>query len=754
MCDSRDLEEMDTKNARLSEYFLQNFKLEVIAYSEEEPQNLLSLNLTNTGITCLDNHLLSLTPCLQSIDLSNNLLKDLSNLANIDLPHLKKLDLKNNQISDFSFLTNFQSLEDLDIRGNNFDISITYWTVSQLSKLKHFNGEDINEIRKYLTLAELQVISNIDSIFSNEFEVIFKNTEHGILQIKKELINCLMKKCGIMEEAQFALTHKVQQFVDNKLNYVFKNILRKVKSNPNLSNNIAIKPNVRQQSYMSSREGMPQNIVKEFESDILSKAISEAIGELRPEIKPSIFKSKSNDNIYNCQIDKEESLNSNSNALKRKPLMSETSIETQIQRKAKNNTFPLSYELIKILRKHSRKADSNDSKTSIWDIKYRPIGRDYRGSHLVATCGANIVNLIDLKTLSVYQRYEDNNSDETFNCIAWNDFIVNTSNGRTRHLSLLCVGATKKINKLTNILFLNADDVSDYLKIRGHSQSVNCLLFHPTQKNLLFSGSYDRKIMVWKLDSGKMTHLSRLSSLTVCKLTEIDCNNRILSSVFAKNLNILVVSGEDGIVLIKPSNNSSDKNNTHLIFKVNIPEKKKVIDGLVMIGSDSNLIAFRLKEFIIVADLKRMIESVDNKGVVPLVVSFRLKYCTQKCDYFYMTIESRLLCCGSADGQILLYYLKDSIIKCQQKENLLEPIIVLPKPTLNNFYSKNNSFLKTSNDSMFVNMTAISPNHEYIVSGTNNNLICVWKRINPLSQNRSNSSSVSGHKKLKTLETI
>ena len=739
---------MDDKNIGLIEYFLEEHNLQVISYTEEEPQNVKSLNLSKSGISVIDEEMLRMTPNLQSIDFSHNLLTDLSNLKKVNLSELKKLDLKYNRITNFSFLSNFKSLEELDIRGNNFDSTLTYWTVSQLPRLKIFNEEDITEIRRYITMAELEVISSIDNILISHFAVSLQRTESAILQMKEKLTQTLIANCGIIEEAKFALKQKVEQLIDNKLIRIVENIIRKITSNENLLNNIEIKPN---SSSIIASEVMPiKNELNDFKSDILSKAIAEAIGELNVEIFATICKPEEKvSQTSGIKRKNSESLKTMDKNMKPKPLVNQI-----ITHKRSGSSFPLNYDLMKVLRKHSRKSDPNDSKTSIWDIKYRPIGRMYCGSHLVVSCGGHIVNIIDLKSGSVTKRYEDSNGCETFNCVVWRDLVVNTSNGKTRDLSLLCVGGTRKDKKQTNILFLNADDFNDYIKIGSHSKSVNCLLFNPIKKNLLFSGGYDKKVIVWGLDSGKMTQSSKLSSLTVRKLKEIDCNNRILNFTFAKNLNTLVVSGEDGIHLIKPSDNkcSETRVNSLLIYKVDIPEKKKVIDGLVMIGSDSNLVAFRLKDSIIIANLYQMMESAKSaicKGVVPLVIVNRLRYCSQKCDYFYMTIESRLLCCGSADGQIFLYYLKDSILKNQQKENLIEPILVLPKPQLNNICVKTES-LTQKTDPLFVNIAAVSPNHEYIVGGTNNNLICIWKRSQTLFQASTNQMN----KKLKTVSFI
>jgi len=194
-----------------------------------------------------------------------------------------------------------------------------------------------------------------------------------------------------------------------------------------------------------------------------------------------------------------------------------------------------------------------------------------------------------------------------------------------------------------------------------------------------------------------------------------------------------------------------------------------MVDGLALVDEKLALIAFRYRDRILVADLERMIRSCGtaNRSVVsgPTGVSLalitQLRYCGLKCDYFYMSVERRLLCCGTASGQVFIYYLKDSVLRPLGKENAVEPIRVLSLPALNRVSAAHDNELmigSSAKGKFFVNTAAISPNHEYVVSGTNTNLVCIWKRATSTSlsslSSQSSQSSTHIHKKLKTVHAL
>jgi WD40 repeat protein len=732
--DFEDLDLLDKRVNELCRYIETDSGLQVLTFAEMEPKQIRSLNLTNTGITSLSELMLSQTSNLEALDLSNNMITDMSNIADLHLPHLKKLNLSENSISDFTFLSQFQSIEELDISGNNYDITVPYWVVTKLPKLKKFNDEDVTEIRKYISMAELQVITNIDNIFNDNFESTLNETESGFFKLKSHFTENLFRECGLINEAKSALKHKVEQFFDNKLKVLLRDITNKVLSSRCLSNNIEIKTNDEKQNIVFKTSTIADTTESnDPEVDILAKAIAEEIGVLgletniislpEPNLKSSDSKSsKFKKNIDNKQMNKSVSFSH----LGMKREFAESLFTSNTNKSNHSNTF-MSYEPLRTLREHSHKENPNDSRTPIWDIQFKPKTRRYSGNEIVATCGGNIVNIIDLKSLSVVKRYEDNNSLETFNCIAWRNFTIIIKNAKIRDISLLAIGCTKKEGKHSNILLLNENNMNDCFKIASHTNSVNCLLFHPKKRNLLFSGSTDRKIILWDLDWTKMTPTSMLSSIKTKKLLELDSNNRALSLVFSVHFNVLIVSGEDGIVLIKENSSSSLDNRMR---KVELPEKTRLVDGLVLIDERPNLMAFRYKQRIIIADLEKMVSLMkikESKGNLPLFQITQLRYSQQKCVYVYLSIQSRLLSCGDPNGKIFLYFLNDSVLS-DRNTNLIEPNEVLQMPIVRDKIINNKPQLDNER-LVFVNIAAISPNQEYIVSGTNTNLICIWKKI-------------------------
>jgi WD40 repeat protein len=731
-----DLEDLDLLDERVDELcrYIETYSgLQVLTFVEMEPKQIRSLNLTNTGITSLSELMLSQTPNLEALDLSNNTITDMSNIADLHLPHLKKLNLSENSISDFTFLSQFQSIEELDISGNNYDITVPYWVITKLPKLKKFNDEDVTEIRKYISMAELQVITNIDNIFNDSFESTLNETELGFFKLKSHFTENLFRECGVVNEAKSALKHKVEQFVDSKLKVLLRHITNKVSSSRYFSNNIEIKTNNEKQNVFKTYTIADTTESNDPEVDILAKAIAEEIGVLglettitslpEPNLKSSDSKtSKFKKNIDNKQMNKSVSFSD----LEMKRKFIESLFTSNTKKSNHSNTF-MSFEPLRTLRQHSHKDNPNDSRTPVWDIQFKPKTRRYSRNEIVATCGGNIVNVIDLKSLSVIKRYEGNNSLETFNCIARPNFTIIIKNAKIRDISLLAVNCTKKEDKHSNILLLNENNMDDCFKIASHTNSVNYLLFHPNRTNLLSSGSTDRKIILWDLDWTKMISTSMLSSINTKKLLELDTNNRALSLVFSVHFNVLIVLGEDEFVLIKENLCSSLDSRMR---KVELPQKTRLVDGLVLIDERSNLMAFRYKQCIIITDLDKMVSLMkikESNENLPLFQITQLHYSQQKCVYVYLSIQSRLLSCGDPNGKIFVYFLNYSVLS-DRNTNLIEPNEVLRMPIVRDKII-NNKLQLDNERPIFVNIAAISPNQEYIVSGTNTNLICIWKKI-------------------------
>ncbi|KAJ8312838.1 hypothetical protein KUTeg_010211 [Tegillarca granosa] len=81
---------------------------------------------------------------------------------------------------------------------------------------------------------------------------------------------------------------------------------------------------------------------------------------------------------------------------------------------------------------------------------------------------------------------------------------------------------------------------------------------------------------------------------------------------------------------------------------------------------------------------------------------------------------------GDDNGNIHMYNMEDLTKKKSVKsDTILEPSRVLEWPDLSNEFSRESS---PDNQNIVINCVCISANQKYIVCGTDNNLVCIWKK--------------------------
>ena len=154
------------------------------------------------------------------------------------------------------------------------------------------------------------------------------------------------------------------------------------------------------------------------------------------------------------------------------------------------------YTVSHLIRAHSKDGSSHDSTTPVNDIAFEletePTG-DLNASpkytNFCATCGSNIVNVIDVSTGKVVKRFNEesmvNRSKEVFNCVAWTHI-----NGNSYLVAAGLHGQVKVILPRFSICLA---------KIDAHNAPITCMLFHYKYPNILLTASSDHKIKIFKL---------------------------------------------------------------------------------------------------------------------------------------------------------------------------------------------------------------------------------------------------------------
>ncbi|CAF0706544.1 unnamed protein product [Brachionus calyciflorus] len=172
-----------------------------------------------------------------------------------------------------------------------------------------------------------------------------------------------------------------------------------------------------------------------------------------------------------------------------------------------------------LIRAHSKDGNINDNTTLVTDVAFE-IDQEHvfgfldnipKYTNLFATCGNNIVNIIDSETGKIIKRFNDdllmNRNKESFNCLAWSILNKNVS-------VLACAGAHGQIKIIV------PKYSSCFSRIDAHTAPITCLLFHYKYSDILLSASDDNTIKIWRISLKEGS--SDLDS---------ECSNELLNTI-------------------------------------------------------------------------------------------------------------------------------------------------------------------------------------------------------------------------------
>ena len=94
------------------------------------------------------------------------------------------------------------------------------------------------------------------------------------------------------------------------------------------------------------------------------------------------------------------------------------------------------YEGKVFIRCHSHEKDPRDSSTQVWKASFKPVANG-ESERLVATCGGNLLCVIDCEEGKVVARYSDTEPHENFYAVAWTTVETGSSG---QHEPILAVG--------------------------------------------------------------------------------------------------------------------------------------------------------------------------------------------------------------------------------------------------------------------------------------------------------------------------
>uniref|UniRef100_A0A673W094 Leucine-rich repeat and WD repeat-containing protein 1 n=1 Tax=Salmo trutta TaxID=8032 RepID=A0A673W094_SALTR len=192
-------------------------------------------------------------------------------------------------------------------------------------------------------------------------------------------------------------------------------------------------------------------------------------------------------------------------------------VNSEDLRKRHSSQEPVSLQPLHVLQCHSKQDSPDDFSTQLWACSFQPL-QDYYGdvngaTRIVATCGGESVCLIDCETGLVMKKYKVPGED--FFSLAWSTVLMSRKgNVAMRPCSILAAGGKRGLVKL-----LHPRANMAYGEFRASRKALSILCFSPRQGNLLFTGSYDKKILMWDIGGVDSKYNFKVTQLLVLETT-------------------------------------------------------------------------------------------------------------------------------------------------------------------------------------------------------------------------------------------
>jgi len=177
------------------------------------------------------------------------------------------------------------------------------------------------------------------------------------------------------------------------------------------------------------------------------------------------------------------------------------------------------FELTYIIRPNSKREHAeNDDSVCIWDCAFEPTIDGQDASHVVATCGANTVSMIECHTGKVIAKYTNLIEVENYYSLDWTIIKVDNNNNdhqnqnsRSQYCPILAAGG-----QLGEIVFLNRmqGECFRYAEPKvSKPQPITQLRFSKDNPKWLFAGSEDKYVYLYDIGDLNDTDLDAATNL-------------------------------------------------------------------------------------------------------------------------------------------------------------------------------------------------------------------------------------------------
>uniref|UniRef100_A0A4W5JVZ7 Leucine-rich repeat and WD repeat-containing protein 1 n=1 Tax=Hucho hucho TaxID=62062 RepID=A0A4W5JVZ7_9TELE len=427
--------------------------------------------------------LLSRLRCLEQLDLSGNRLQEMP--SGLFLPALRSLDLTNNEMEDVTTLATLTTLEDLRTEDNLYvTVSDNYKLMILLPKLRFYNGKDISTAANHIRYDNSENLrKRVLALWETSFSLPDHRTAEKLAIVERDFVNAVRHK---VKYGPSSLTDYTKWRVG--FNYRFSSCFQSF-------------------PFPAKRKRSASAV----ECDITINP--QKIARVSVQAKDSPRRSS---RLQSTPHKAERPISTTPRPHKAAQIpATPTRGQSKLLVTPRNGLRDL--QPLHVLQCHSKQDSPDDFSTQLWACSFQP-KLDYNGdvngaTRIVATCGGESVCLIDCETGLVMKKYKV--PGEEFFSLAWSTVLMSLEgNVGMRPCSILAAGGKRGLVKL-----LHPRANMAYGEFRASRKALSILRFSPRQGNLLFTGSYDKNILMWDIGGVDSKYNFKVIQLLVLETT-------------------------------------------------------------------------------------------------------------------------------------------------------------------------------------------------------------------------------------------
>ncbi|RXM95047.1 Leucine-rich repeat and WD repeat-containing protein 1 [Acipenser ruthenus] len=728
--------------------------------------NLSDLSLENAD---LDSTLLRRLTSLEELDVSGNLLTELP--ASLPLPALRRLNCANNQLEEVTSLKQFRMLEELSLEDNLYmTISDSYKLMFLLPKLRRLSGKEITSTANHVRFVASEELSRrVSSLWERSFQerlprspsaaqarVLGKEfVKAAEMQVKygasslsdytkwraakrKEISSessprkktCLSAADDITQSAERSPSRCVR--FENLSTATDKAGLSpgvKLRESPRKSVQSLRSPRKlaqSQQSPMKAAQSQQSSRKTVQSQQSPSKSIKKAEHSEQNLRKPVAIKEspRKADQPKAAVSQPDSSLDTLRKSPRKRQAkepakkgQGEEGEEEQGSRTPRRTSKdPITMKPLHFLQCHSKQNSPDDFSTQLWACAFEPRidssgGSRGHSSRTVATCGGESVCIIDCETGSVLNKYKV--SGEEFFCLAWSMMTLLTGDGRGHRVSVLAAAGRRGVVKL-----IHPKASLAYGEFRASRRAVSTLCFSPAQESFLFTGTYDKKIILWDIGGLDCEYKFKVSQLLVLEAASIPLHLRLVPSAPEQHL---LAGCEDGLLLfdIQLSKNQLKRQDLLNLSKATLSENEHCFSQF----NNNDISKSAMQGSIYLWSWSKTLASRRKSREVEVEILAELQWSSTELPYISLSTcpGEDYVVCGDEKGDLWTYEVSQCLRAGAKTDKMIPPTQILEWPAPNR--KGHGPIAGTS-----VNSVAMDPELQYLVALTDKNITAVWRR--------------------------